>query len=335
MIDPSLVTPTYMSMLKSAGIKVYVSSSGQAAALALSDQSMIAGWVLPDEPDNAQPPDYVNCINPSAVQTMYNQFKAADPQKRPVFIDVGQALGDPNAPDRGSTCSSSTRRYGDYPLYFQAADIIANDIYPINHYGPTTNPDGHHPLTYVSDAVDRMLQYSPGKPHIQDLETTEIQTQGGNLAADAYWTGLMPTPAQTRCEMWLAITHGAVGINFFAHSIVPFVSNQLLNEPAMGSMIQTETTRIQTLADVIINGTTASGGSVSAGTRVDWMEKTYNGHTYIFATTPNGGGTVTFTIPGIGNVTANVLNENRTKTLTGGVFNDIFNQYDVHLYQLN
>jgi hypothetical protein len=336
MIDSSLVTPSYMSMLKSAGIKLSVPSGGQAAALTLADQSMIAGWVLPDEPDNAQGPDYVNCVDPSSIQNMYNQFKAADPQKRPVLIDVGQALGDPNAPDRGSTCSSPTRRYGDYPLYFKASDIASNDVYPVNHYGPTINPDGHHPLTYVSDAMDRERQYArAGEPTWQDLETTKIQPQGGNLAADAYWTGLAPTTAQVRCEMWLSITHGATGLNFFAHSIVPFVANQLLNEPTMGSMIKTEAGRIQSLSGAILSGTTVTGGSVLSGTRVDWMEKTYNGHTYVFATTPYGGGTVTFTIPGIGNLTANVLNESRTRTVTGGVFNDSFNQYDVHLYQLN
>ena len=66
------------------------------------------------------------------------------------------------------------------------------------------------------------------------------------------------------------------------------------------------------------------------------MLKRQGGQTYLFAmgARPGGEATATFKLRDCGNLRATVLGENRTIQVKGGVFEDRFTDYQVHLYQL-
>jgi hypothetical protein len=69
---------------------------------------------------------------------------------------------------------------------------------------------------------------------------------------------------------------------------------------------------------------------------ISTMVKQYGGFTYVFAVAMlNNAGTATFTLPNVTSGTAQVLDENRQLTVSGGVFQDGFAGYGVHLYQIN
>lgn len=320
------ITAANMQLVKNAGIGVYTNSQSQ--ALALSDTSMFAGWIHPDEPDNAQQTPTCSgdcpCTDPQVIINAYNSFKAAD-SVRPVAINVGRCLGNPSNPDRGSVCSTASRNPGDYPKYFSGANVISNDIYPVNNNGSV--------MTYIADAVDKMILYKSqaGAPAgttptyiMQGIETTQIQSTQGK-----------PTPAQTKLETWLAIIHGATGIYYFVHIITPsFIEAGIFNDPAMVSQVTATNSRIQGLASVI-NSASVAGNSVASGSRIDFCVKNTGGHKYLFACNPLSTPTsATFTIPGLGAGTATVLDESRTVGFAANQLTDSFAAYDVHLYQL-
>ena len=157
---------------------------------------IIAAWIQEDEPDNAQGPvngNYVDCVppNPSfynatdtgapgtipgpSIVTLYEQFKAADPN-RPVYLGMGQGTGynGYNAATfctssscacyngRGSTCCATARNLNDYPLYAQGGDILAADIYPQND---------SHPMWWTGRKTDRLRYWSNyAKPVYDDME---------------------------------------------------------------------------------------------------------------------------------------------------------------------
>ena len=192
-------TNSSLGALQAAGLGTIISQ--QSLGLASPYSAVIKGWLQPDEPDNAQPDangdgGYGPCIPPSTIVANYNAFKTADPT-RPVFLGFGQGVANINWVGRGS-CTGDTAMYAQYA---QGADILAFDVYPIN--------DGY-PITYVADGVDNLMSWGGGRPVWADIETTEINTGDPTL-----------TPAQVKTEVWLALTHGATGIQYFADIISP------------------------------------------------------------------------------------------------------------------
>ena len=69
---------------------------------------------------------------------------------------------------------------------------------------------------------------------------------------------------------------------------------------------------------------------------VDVLLKRRDGATYLFATQMRGGTTTaTFTLARFpATASAEVLGESRTLPVTGGVFEDDFQAYSVHLYKI-
>jgi hypothetical protein len=96
--------------------------------------------------------------------------------------------------------------------------------------------------------------------------------------------------------------------------------------------------QITALAPVLNNPNIANGVSVSSPgtTPISAMLKQYNGSTYVFAVAMlNNAGTATFTLPNIQTGSVRVLGESRQLTVSGGVFQDTFAGYGVHLYQMS
>jgi hypothetical protein len=285
-------------------------------SVGLADTSgVIKGWqTQPDEPDNAQANGsggYDPCIAPSTMLTQYNQMKAKDPS-RPVYMNLGRAVADVNWIGRG-TCTGDT---ASYVQYAKAADIVSFDIYPVN--------DGIS-LTMVATGVDNLRGWAGNKPLYAFIETTDMNG-----------AGRQPTGAQIKAETFLALIHGANGIEYFCHTFSPsFIEAGCLAVPAAKAQMQADDALIKSLAPVLNDSTMTNGATASAGFRLDTLVKYHAGSRYIFSeAATSSAGAATFTVPGAGSGTVTVVGENRTLSMTSGTFTDSFAGWGVHIYQV-
>ena len=156
----------------------------------LNEPNLLA-WMQIDEPD-------LKGVGPPVLADRYGQWKK-DAPKMPVFLSVSG----------GGVLFRKTPRVT-YEQYFESADLIGNDFYPVTGWNqPTWIPR-------LGQAVDLCRTISGGKPQFAFIETSSQQ-----LA----W---MPretrgvTPAELQAEIWEAIIHGVKGIIYFPQQFNPF-----------------------------------------------------------------------------------------------------------------
>jgi hypothetical protein len=305
-----------MAAVKAARMSVLLGADHQQIGLASRHRDRIGAWLQRDEPDNAQPAPaggWGPCVEPSVIVNEYRRFKRSAPG-RPVVVNFGPGAAFTTWWGRGPC----TGKVGMYAQYAKGADILSFDIYPTNNGWP---------LTYVADGVDNLMRVAKGrKPVWAFVETTKYDASnpGG------------PTPAQTRAQVWLALTHGATGIQYFAHVFSPrFVEAGLLEDPAMRRLVGATNRQIRRLAPILNSPTLRNGVRVNASARIDTIAKRRGAFTYVFAVAPQAsGGTATFTVARFNNGTVTVIDENRTLQLRDGRFRDRFVGYGVHLYKV-
>jgi len=326
--------------------------AGPNAAEHLTDP-IIQGWVQQDEPDNAQSNGsggYTDCIPPSTIAGLYNQFHQADPN-RPVFLGLGQGTGfDVTSPynGRGSTCDSPSRGLNDYPQYIRGADIVSSDVYPEN--------DGH-PLWWIGRTTDRLRNWANyQKPAWQWIELVNFNNS----------SSVALTPAEIQSEVWMLLIHGGLGIGYFVHQFAPVFEEDSIFYPehaAVKGMVASINTQATALARVLNTPSVSNGVAVQSSkssAAISVMLKRQGGFTFLFAVNdllPAGGDplaeagpassaastmsatyatTGTFTLRDFPrNATAIVLGENRQIPIASGVFSDDFaTSYAFHLYQI-
>lgn len=317
-------------------------SAGDAFAWSHRTDTLIYGWLLTDEPDNAQwnatTSTYDSCINPKIIIHQYDSIKLADPA-HPIYYGLGQGVSYTTWNGRGP-CYNWLDSYPVYKNgYVKGCDITGYDIYPVNNTDATTGGK----LWYVAKGVDSLLLWSsqtasprvPSKPVWMAIETTKITSS----------SAAGPTPAQTKSEVWMAIIHGAKGITYFPDSWIPsFSADALLSNTAMVSTLTSVDSMIKALAPVINSSNTGYATNVNANTAgvtssngtvfMNYMTKTYKGSTYIFAVAMRSGTTTaTFTVSS--GTTVTVLGENRSIPIASGKFSDSFSGYGVHIYKIN
>jgi hypothetical protein len=315
---PGRASDESLATLAQAGITVFVNQSK--SALASPKNSVIRGWFLYDEPDNAQDKPgggYGPCILPPVMFKRYEQVKAAD-ATRPAYLNFGQTVAYENWVGRGEACAGHDEHY---PQYIKGTDIVSFDIYPVNT---------KLPLWWVGKGIDRLRVWAEYRKPVWDwIETS------------AFNAGPKPTPADVRSEVWLSIIHGAMGIGYFCHQFKPVQNDAApLDDPPMREALAAINAQIKTLAPVLNTRSISNGVTVSssnADSPVDVMLKRQGGATYLLAAgaRPGGETTAAFKLRGCPkNLTATVLGESRTVKVSGGVLQDHFSNYEVHLYQL-
>ena len=253
--------------------------TGPNAAEHLTDP-IINAWVQEDEPDNAQTDangNYIACVAPSEIVALYNQFKAADPN-RPVFLGLGQGTGW-NADScyygrggfAGCGCNDADNGFSDYPTYVQGADILASDVYPIN--------DGN-PLWWISRTTDRLRYWSDySKPVWQWIELVNFDGV----------PNLMLTQDEIEAEVWMSVIHGARGVGYFVHQFAPVFEEDSIFYPehknAEAAVADTNI-RLAALArplntPPVGNGVTVTSSNPNAAVNV--LLKRYGGSTFLLA----------------------------------------------------
>jgi hypothetical protein len=214
----------------------------------------------------------------------------------------------------------------DYLEYVKGCDIASFDIYPVAH----SKPEVAGNLWYVARGVERLNKWTDGKKVVWNcIECTRINNKDTKA-----------TPKQVKCEVWMSLIHGSMGLIYFVHEWQPkFNESAILSDPRMLSAVIEINKQINTLAPVLNSPTIDAGVSVSSENKnvpVAVMAKDYKGARYLFAVGMRGGSTkATFTAPALkGKRTVEVLGENRTILSKDGIFSDTFEAWDVHLYRI-
>ena len=315
-------TEQQLAELKKAGMKVVCHQNK--TALKNVDDPTIIGWMHGDEPDNAQSlgqgKGYGPPILPQKIIDDYNKIRQADPT-RPVILNLGQGVAWDGWHGRGVR----TNHPEDYPEYIKGCDIASFDIYPAVHNKPEVAGN----LWYVAKGVERLTKWAQGKKLVWNcIECSQIN----NPRTKA-------TPHQVKCEVWMSIIHGSMGLIYFVHEWQPkFDEASLLHNPEMLSAVTEINRQITELAPVLNSPTIEAAASVSSSNQavpVDIMVKKHDGATYLFAVAMRPDKTTaTFTLRHAQGVkTVEVIGENRTIAVKNGVFKDNFEAWDVHLYR--
>lgn len=319
-------TEDQLAALKAADMRVICGQN--AVGLAHKDDPTIAGWILPDEPDNAQPvkdlkagkESYGPPVKPEEVVRWYEKAEAADPT-RPVMLNLGQGVANDQWYGRGSGAKRD-----DYLTYVKAGDVVSFDVYPV---AGVDKPPGHESLWLVGQGVQRLRKWTDGrKPVWAFVECTHI----GDPDHKA-------TPAQVRAEVWLALVSGANGIVYFVHEFKPRSNEHaLLDDPEMLKAVTRINDEVRSLATVL-NGPPAEPAATAtqtgAGLPIAVMTKRdQRDDLYVFAVSRSAEATAaTITLPGSDPVRGvTVLGEGRTVPTKGRQFEDRFEPWGVHLY---
>jgi hypothetical protein len=288
-----------------------------------SIEDIRAAW--PEAPNKtlAQWGGYGPPIPPKDIQAGYDRIRKADPS-RPVLLNLGQGVAYDKYIGRGYRSG----KVEDYPEYLKGCDIVSFDIYPVAH----AHADISGNLWYVALGVERLTQWAAGQKTVWNcIECTHIQTPDKKA-----------TPQQVRCEVWMSLVRGSMGLIYFVHEWTPrFDESALLSDPEMLRSVTSLNRQIQRLAPVLNSPAVPGAVTVSSSTTdvpIAAMAKKFKGDTYVFAVGMRAGSaTGTFTLAGAsaGSPTVEVIDEKRTIASVNGVFKDDFGPWDVHLYRIS
>jgi len=316
-------TEQQLAELRAAGMQV-ICRLNETGKRHLQDPTIV-GWMHEDEPDNAQPlptgKGYGPPVPPQKIIADYQAIKRID-ASRPVLLNLGQGV----AWDRWHGRGVRTGHPEDYPEYIKGCDIASFDIYPVVH--PKREVAGK--LWYVARGIERLIEWTGGRKVVWNcIECTRIKNPNAK-----------PTPQQVRCEVWMSIIHGSMGLIYFVHQWQPhFDEAALLHDEPMLREVAKINRQITQLAPVL-NSPTIKGQVRVTTDRpeipVATMVKRYGRKLYIFAVVMRPGRTrARFEIAAVPSGTrVEVLGEGRQLTVRQGQFEDMFDLWAVHLYQI-
>lgn len=311
--------PTEEHLAALAQERMFAVTEQNEVGLTSVNRHVIKAWMQDDEPDNAQPigsGQYGSCVPAVEVARRTQDMKARDPT-RPVMINFGQGVANEFWRGRGS-CNGDQ---GYYDVAMQAANIVSYDIYPVG----SKTPQVKGKLEYVARGVtDLVKRASPGQSIWMALETTALDPTR------------RPTAAEVRAEVWMALIHGATGIFYFVHEFKPDVrEDAIFRYPDIVEEVTKTNKLIKSLAPVLKSPNVSGAVSVSSQSPIATMVKMYKDTTYVFAIAMQSfPSTARITIDDVHHSSARVISEARSVAITQGAFEDQFEGYGVHLYQI-
>ena len=283
----------------------------------INEHPAFLGWMFGDEPDNSDPDTGTVKITPEALLKMFANIRRADPAHR-VYLNLGCGVAD----ERFIGGAATDEQYSRYP---KACDIIYYDVYPCN----SISPDGPDRLHLVAKGIDRLRKWAgPDKMVWMWLEANHFSSDG---------SGRAPTPDELKTQIWMALVHGADGYGFFCHSFLKATQGVSRIAPEIQAALPAINGEVHRLARVLKSKTLAGAAQVKTtmGSRVDVMVKEQPDALYAFAVNMyRKAEKPTITLKGVGDGEAEVLFEDRTVPVKGGVIVDDFAPYGVHRYRI-
>jgi hypothetical protein len=271
----------------------------------LKNEPYLLAWLLGDEPD-------IHNLPAEPLISQYKVLKQAAPQM-PVFMNVSG----------GNLLFKRTPRVM-YEQYFQAADWIGNDFYPVTGWGQPTW------LSRVGQAVDLCREISKGKPQFAFIE-------GANQQLSWVKNPRGVTPAELRCEIWDAVIHGVKGIVYFPQQMQPFKFD------AMPTAVSSEMMRQNMLLDSIGPALATPPNPremkavADAPLEVAWR-KGHDGKAYVIALNLSNETQKAQALRLTGFPTGSgkdLTEEDRAVTFTNNGLVDDFRAYGVHVYAID
>ena len=298
---------------------MFVVASQNEVGLHSRNRGMIKRWLHDDEPDNAQPIGFGfhgSRIPASEVVRRTQEMKARD-STRPVVINFGQGIA--NEFWRGRGPCSGDENY--YSIAARDVDVLSFDIYPVG----SKTPQVKGKLDYVARGVARLMNLAiNGQAVWAAIETTALDP------------AVAISPAQLRAEVWMAIIYGARGIVYFVHEFAPiFREDAIFRHPDVVSEVARQNELIKSLAGVLNSPSLDGAINARANVPLATVAKQYKDKLYIFAVAmTNSASRPRFTLESLTGLEALVLGEKRTVTISRGVFEDAFDGYGVHVYEI-
>jgi hypothetical protein len=274
----------------------------------------IWGWLQADGPDNAQELEdgsYGPCIPPSETQARYAEMVSGDPT-RPVVLLLGQGVALPDWVGRGDCAGRSE----DYRGYAASADILVNYTYPLAN---------QHPIELVATGIHSLNEYAGWKkPVFADIEASSIR-------------GLpRPTPHELRAEVWMALIHGAAGVQYFCHRMEPLNETDCLDDAETAAALTRINRELSGLSPALNTQSYAiAAQSENPAVPIRAVLKRVGGERYVFAAGMADGATrAKFVLGDLPEATrVEVIGEGRDLSSGAGQLEDTFAPYDVHLYR--
>lgn len=264
---------------------------------------------------------------------------SADPQ-HPVLLNL---YGYNYLPYKGNSGDEydyiNSRMYSGKPFFY--ADVLTQDVYAFDyrHHATLKDPDRGAIDLWVN-AIDNFRNRNLG------LVPYGIFAQIGDVRDDE-GTGPAPSEDEILMQAWLAVAHGAKMLNWFSHfeySTFQYNASRTL------------VAQMNTYEDIILgpdNIDQITDNSNERNNRIDTLTRKKGNDTYLFAvrlTEPEpleyeeqifepDTITTTFTVPGINNGRAEVL-DNAGKVIdtinvVDGKFTDTFDKYEICFYKIS
>jgi hypothetical protein len=185
---------------------------------------------------------------------------------------------------------------GIYPDFFNSADVIGFDTYPVEVRCKIEQIDN------VYWMQRELVSLTGGKPTFQWIEAGPMEHCRDNED---------PTPAVVRAETWLAIAGGARGIGYFPDWWAEDIRNEV-------RLVNRE---ILALAPALLAPVARANWSTDSPVRVG--ARRYNGATYVIAVNTSTSPTSTsFTVTGLGGRKLRVFRDGRIVTPLGDLVVD-------------
>ena len=183
-----------------------------------------------------------------------------------------------------------------YPGYFERADVIGFDTYPVEVRCSLEQIDN------VYWMQRELIELTGGKPTFQWIEAGPMEHCRWNQD---------PTPAIVRAETWLAIAGGARGIGYFPD----YWAEEIRNE------VRLVNREILALAPALLSPSVRATWSIESPVRV--AARRYNGATYVVAVnTSTAPVSASFSVPGLGGRKLHVFRDSRVVTPLGDLVVD-------------
>jgi hypothetical protein len=317
-----------LGLLRIHGQKAFIQSDERTRFTGIGSET--AGWLLMDEIDMTD--------GPTACHGRLQRIKRRLPADRRAHYNnygKGVLLWETNA---------------EAACFVEAQQIVSSDLYWFTDpnqrrmEGERWLPERRGRLTL--DEVRRAANYGYQVDRMRALDARDGRRKPVWNFVEVGWPFMESAaegarairPAEIRAAVWHSLIAGARGILYFDHQFGGPCPDRVLRPPycypANRAMVKSVNRQIKDLAPVLNAPSVTSDWTTNSSIRA--MVKWYGGKFYVFAgSRENTASTGKFSLPCVGDATAERLGEDGTVPVSGGSLSDSFADGNaIHIYRI-
>ena len=296
----------YLEAAQKNNIKVFLEpyrkpvETGDAAAVTefirtYKNHPAVAGWYAYDEPA------IKDKVSPETLKITYQAIKAEDPERPVAVVFTGSQIAK-------------------IPQYWDTMDICMVDRYPLFFGKPEFNN-----LNDFGTWMQKAAYYAGSKPFLPVLQGYGEQADG-----KPKYRRRLPTAAEERYMLYTAVTSGADGLMFYGRhwTLQPWVDSVL-------TPLITEFREYLPIFKASLLGENASANRSDIQTLI-YKDPSSSKKLLVAIRHSRGKAKATISVESLASEKkATVVGENRQVTIKSGTFQDTFDSYDVHIYEMS